>query len=236
MKTTPMTFANCPQQPHGGVLVDRVVPEAQREKEIARARSLPSIRVDLEAVITIEMIATGVLSPNTGFMNEENYKSVLNTGRLADGTVWPVPLSFAPIGDRNAEVIRQLSVGDEDALTNVDNDPVAILKIDDLFDYDKTERARQLFGTTDRSHPGVDSIYRRMGDVSLGGPLTLLQRADWGPLKTSPRTQRHLESFLHREKFRSVAGFITANLLHRGHEYIHRNALKKSTAFSCNRW
>src|SRR5690625_4180471 len=119
MKTTPMTFANCPQQPHGGVLVDRVVPEAQREKEIARARSLPSIRVDLEAVITIEMIATGVLSPNTGFMNEENYKSVLNTGRLADGTVWPVPLSFAPIGDRNAEVIRQLSVGDEVALTNV---------------------------------------------------------------------------------------------------------------------
>src|SRR5690625_3940369 len=229
MKTTPMTFANCPQQPHGGVLVDRVVPEAQREKEIARARSLPSIRVDLEAVITIEMIATGVLSPNTGFMNEENYKSVLNTGRLADGTVWPVPLSFAPIGDRNAEVIRQLSVGDEVALTNVDNDPVAILKIDDLFDYDKTERARQLFGTTDRSHPGVDSIYRRMGDVSLGGPLTLLQRADWGPfekLRQEPKDTWKL--FYTDKKFRSVAGFITgANPLHRGHEYIHRNALEE---------
>lgn len=229
MKTTPMTFANCPQQPHGGVLVDRVVPEAQREKEIARARSLPSIRVDLEAVITIEMIATGVLSPNTGFMSEENYKSVLNTGRLADGTVWPVPLSFAPIGDRNAEVIRQLSVGDEVALTNVNNDPVAILKIDDLFDYDKTERARQLFGTTDRSHPGVDSIYRRMGDVSLGGPLTLLQRADWGPFEKLRREPKDTWNLFYTEKkFRSVAGFITgANPLHRGHEYIHRNALEE---------
>ncbi|HLR77477.1 MAG TPA: sulfate adenylyltransferase [Burkholderiaceae bacterium] len=229
MKTTPMTFANCPQQPHGGVLIDRVVPEGQRAQEIERARSLPSIRVDLEAVITIEMIATGVLSPNTGFMNQENYTSVLKTGRLADGTIWPVPLSFAPIGDRNSEVIRQLSIGDEVALTDYRNEPVAILKIEDLFDYDKDQRALQLFGTADRSHPGVDSIYRRMGDVSLGGPITLLQRADWGPfekLRQEPKDTWKL--FYTDKKFRSVAGFITgANPLHRGHEYIHRNALEE---------
>lgn len=183
MKTTPLTFANCPQQPHGGVLVDRVIPEAEKAQAIARARTLPSIRVDLEAVITIEMIATGVLSPNTGFMNEENYMSVLSTGRLSDGTIWPVPLSFAPIGGRNTDVIAQLSIGDEVALTDYRDEPVAILQIDDLFAYDKKHRAQQLFGTTDRSHPGVDSIYRRMGDTSLGGPLTLLQRADWGPFE-----------------------------------------------------
>lgn len=229
MKTTPLTFANCPQQPHGGVLVDRVMPEAQRAQAIERARTLPSIRVDLEAVITIEMIATGVLSPNTGFMNEENYNSVLNSGRLADGTIWPVPLSFAPIGERNTEVIRSLSIGDEVALTNYNNDPVAILQIEDLFDYDKEQRAQKLFGTTDRSHPGVDSIYRRMGDVSLGGTLTLLQRADWGPfekLRRQPKDTWNL--FYNEKKFRSVAGFITgANPLHRGHEYIHRNALEE---------
>ncbi|MBI6631009.1 hypothetical protein JAO82_14130, partial [Pontibaca sp. S1109L] len=193
------------------------------------AKTLPAIRVDLEAVITIEMIATGVLSPNTGFMKQADYNSVLTDGRLADGTIWPVPLSFAPVGNRNSEVIKGLSVGDEVALTDYQNEPVAILSIEDLFEYDKRGRAQQLFGTTDRSHPGVDSIYRRMGDISLGGPVLLLQRADWGPfekLRREPKDTWRL--FYEEKKFKSVAGFITgANPLHRGHEYIHKNALEE---------
>src|SRR5690554_1244400 len=224
-----LNFKDYPQQPHGGVLVDQVVPAEQRAAAIAHAKTLPSIRVDLEAVITIEMIATGVLSPNVGFMNQADYKSVLSNGRLSNGVVWPVPLSFAPVGERNAEIIKGLSVGDEVALTDSNNEPVATLIIEDIFDYDKNGRAQQLFGTTDRSHPGVDSIYRRMGDTSLGGPLKLLQRADWGPfekLRREPKDTWRL--FYEEKKFRSVAGFITgANPLHRGHEYIHRNALEE---------
>src|SRR5690606_22945285 len=165
-----LNFDQYPQKPHGGTLVNQVVPAHLVADEIERARSLPSIRVDLEAVITIEMIATGVLSPNVGFMNQADYKSVLSNGRLSNGVVWPVPLSFAPVGERNAEIIKGLSVGDEVALTDSNNEPVATLIIEDIFDYDKNGRAQQLFGTTDRSHPGVDSIYRRMGDTSLGGP------------------------------------------------------------------
>src|SRR5690606_33425438 len=130
-----------------------------------------------------EMIATGVLSPNEGFMNQEDYTSVLNTGRLANGLIWPVPLSFAPTGERNKEIINTLSIGDEVTLADETKEPVAILKIEDIFPYDKEERARHLFGTTDRSHPGVDAIYRRMGDVSLGGKITLLRRVDWGPFE-----------------------------------------------------
>src|SRR5690606_15643959 len=183
MNDQTLNFDNYPQQPHGGKLVNQVVPEHLVKGEIERARALPSIRVDLEAVITIEMIATGVLSPNTGFMNQADYTSVLKSGRLADGTIWPVPLSFAPVGKTNSEIIKGLSVGDEVALTDYRNEPMAILKIEDLFDYDKNGRAQQLFGTTDRDHPGVDSIYRRMGDTSLAGPVTLLQRADWGPFE-----------------------------------------------------
>src|SRR5690606_21492717 len=229
MNDQTLNFDNYPQQPHGGKLVNQVVPEHLVKGEIERARALPSIRVDLEAVITIEMIATGVLSPNKGFMNEADYKSVLKDGRLANGTVWPVPLSFAPIGDRNSEIIKGLSVGDDVALTDSRNEPVAILTIEDMFDYDKGQRAQQLFGTTDRNHPGVDSIYRRMGDVSLGGTLHLLQRVDWGPfekLRREPKDTWRL--FYEEKKFRSVAGFITgANPLHRGHEHIHRNALEE---------
>jgi len=119
----PLAFKKYPQQPHGGELVNQVVPAEKREAMLAKARELPTIRIDLEASITIEMIATGVLSPNKGFMNEADYKSVLKEGRLSNGLVWPVPLSFAPIGERNREVIKTLSVGNEVALTDGGEEP-----------------------------------------------------------------------------------------------------------------
>ncbi|QQK76858.1 sulfate adenylyltransferase [Salicibibacter cibarius] len=222
-------LASYPQQPHGGKLVNRVLTGKERENAMEKAKKLPMIMVDLEAVITLEMIATGVLSPNEGFMNEEEYKSVLTKGRLKNGVVWPVPLSFAPVGDRNEQIIETLSVGDDVALVDETYDPVAILALDDLFEYDKEFRAWHLFGTTDRNHPGVDSIYRRMGETALGGPIQLLRRVHWGPfesIRLEPKDTWKL--FYEEKKFNSVGGFITgANPLHRGHEYIHRNALEE---------
>src|SRR5699024_2433198 len=214
---------------HGGKLVNRVLTGKEREQEIERAAKLPMIMIDLEATITIEMIATGVLSPNEGFMQEDDYKSVLKDGRLANGLVWPVPLSFAPVGDRNQQIVSSLSVGDEVALVDDKKEPIAILAVEDIFNYDKEERAKHLFGTTDRNHPGVDAIYRRMGDTALGGPINLLQRVNWGPfekLRLEPKDTWRI--FYEEKKFRSAAGFITgANPLHRGHEYMHRNALEE---------
>lgn len=222
-------FAKYPQRPHGGKLVNRVVSGKERDEELVRAKQLPMIMVDLEAAITIEMIATGVLSPNEGFMIESDYKSVLSRGRLHDGTVWPVPLSFAPTGERNKQVVETLAVGDEVALVDESKEPIAILTLEDIFAYDKEERASHLFGTTDRNHPGVDAIHRRMGEVALGGPIKLLRRVHWGPfekLRMEPIDTWRL--FYEEKKFRSVAGFITgANPLHRGHEYIHKNALEE---------
>lgn len=218
-----------PQQPHGGELVNQVLSGQELEDALERAKQLPMIVVDLEAVITLEMIATGVLSPNKGFMNEIDYKSVLTEGRLSNGVVWPVPLSFAPIGERNREIIQALEVGDEIALADSSKEAVAILKIEDIFDYDREFRATHLFGTVDRDHPGVDSIYRRMGDTALGGTIHLLRRVHWGPfedIRLEPKDTWKL--FYEEKKFKSVGGFITgANPLHRGHEYIHRNALEE---------
>lgn len=223
------TFDRYPQQPHGGTLVNQVVTGKQLEEERERAHSLPKIMVDLEAVITIEMIATGVLSPNVGFMCEDDYKSVLSEGKLKNGLIWPVPLSFAPVGERNQETIKSLTIGDDVTLVDENREPVAILNVQDIFAYQKEDRASHLFGTTDRDHPGVDAIYRRMGDVALGGPIKLLRRADWGPfekLRLEPKDTWRL--FYEEKKFRSTAGFITgANPLHRGHEFIHKNALEE---------
>src|SRR5690625_7675002 len=80
-----LNFEKYPQQPHGGKLVNRVAVGEEREKLLQEAVHLPKIMIDLEAIITTEMIATGVLSPNEGFMLEADYKSVLKEGRLANG-------------------------------------------------------------------------------------------------------------------------------------------------------
>ncbi len=222
-------FQNFPQQPHGGELVDAVLKDKDLATAIQKSKNLPAIMIDMEAVITLEMIATGVLSPNKGFMDEANYKSVLSKGRLENGLIWPVPLSFAPTGDRNKEVVATLAIGDEVVLIDEEKNPIAILTLNDIFSYDRSYRASKLFGTTDRNHPGVDAIYRRMGDIALGGPIQLLSRVDWGPfekLRLEPKDTWKM--FYEEKKFRSVAGFITgANPLHRGHEYIHKNALEE---------
>lgn len=222
-------FADYPQQPHGGKLVDVVIKGKELKDALKRVADLPAIMIDMEAVITVEMIATGVLSPNDGFMDEANYNSVLSKGRLENGLVWPVPLSFSPTGDRNTLVVESLSVGDEVALIDEGKNPIAIITLNDIFSYDREYRATQLFGTTDRNHPGVDAIYRRMGDTALGGTIKLLSRMDWGPfedLRLEPKDTWRI--FYDEKKMRSVAGFITgANPLHRGHEYIHKNALEE---------
>lgn len=223
------TFSKYPQQPHGGKLVNRVATGAEREEGLEKAKTLPKIMVDLEAAITLEMIATGVLSPHEGLMKEEDYISSLETGRLKNGLAWPVPLSFAPTGDRNKEVIASLSVGDEVVLVDENELPIAILNAEDIFAYDRDHRAQHVFGTTDRTHPGVDAIYRRMGDTAIGGKITLLNRPDWGPfeqLRLEPKDTWHL--FYEEKKFKTVAGFVTgANPMHRGHEYMHKNLLEE---------
>src|SRR5690554_5301409 len=222
-------FSKYPQQPHGGELVDLVLKDKELEAALKEIAELPMIMVDMEAVITLEMIATGVLSPNKGFMDEANYKSVLSKGRLENGLAWPVPLSFAPTGDRNKEVVKSLTVGNDVLLIDENKTPIAILTLNDIFSYDRSYRASQLFGTSDRNHPGVDSIYRRMGDTALGGTIKLLHRIDWGPFEKLRREPKETwKEFYEEKKFRSVAGFITgANPLHRGHEYIHKNALEE---------
>src|SRR5690625_7558720 len=93
------------------------------------------IMIDMEAVITVEMIATGVLSPNEGFMDEVNYKSVLSKGRLENGLVWPVLLSFATTVDRNRDVVYALDVGDDVTLADVDKIAIALIYLIDIILY-----------------------------------------------------------------------------------------------------
>jgi sulfate adenylyltransferase len=190
--------------------------------------SVPSIMIDDEAWITSEMIAVEALSPLHGFMTHEDYRHVLDEGRLSNGHPFPVVLSFAPAGKRNAETIKkQIKEGDTILLINQQKEGVATLNVEEKFEYDKKERAKKIFGTTDQAHPGVSQLYQRMGDVSLAGHLEVYKRPDWGAFEPFRKSPEESKKDIKRQKARDVVAFWTgANPVHRGHEHIQRNLME----------
>ncbi|MFQ6136884.1 MAG: sulfate adenylyltransferase [Candidatus Hydrothermarchaeales archaeon] len=213
--------------PLGGKLINRMLKGKKKEKAKEEAVELPSIPLDREAAINLEMIAVGVLSPNEGFMDQEDYRSVLYNGRLESGLPWTIPITFAPAGKKNAEVIKGLKEGEDIALVDDSGDPLAILHLEERFAYDKEERARQVFGTTERRHPGVDNLFTRRGDISLAGPIDMILRKSWGPfekMRLEPADTWRI--FYEEKRWETIVGFQTANPLHRGHEYLQKCALE----------
>ncbi len=201
--------------------------KAEKMRETEKDSSI-SIMIDEEAWITTEMIAVGALAPLHGFMNNEDYHSVLYNGRLADNSPFPVVLSFAPAGKRNAETVNNvLKEGDTVTLINTQKEPVATLVVEEKWTYDKKERAQKVFGTTDEHHPGVRKVYQRMGDVSLAGELTLFKRPNWGAFESLRLTPEDSKKMIKKQKAKSVVAFWTgANPVHRGHEHIQRNLME----------
>ncbi len=206
----------------------RIVGNSKLDELSRLSKEVPSIMMDEEAWITSEMIAVGALSPLHGFMTENDYSSVLKDGRLSDGHPFPVVLSFAPAGKKNAETIKnQVKEGDMVILINQLKEPVATLLVEEKWSYDKNERAQKIFGTTDVEHPGVKQVYQRMGDVSLAGNLELYKRPDWGPFEQFRKTPLESKNEIKKQKARDVVAFWTgANPVHRGHEHIQRNLME----------
>ncbi len=217
------------QTPLGGALVDRLLAGEAGDAARERAAGLPTIMIDHEAEIALEMIATGVFSPLTGSLTFEENESVLTVGRLPDETPWPLPLSFAPAGRLNARVLRGLQEGDEVALIDRHGDVVALHGVTQLYHLDRAARARGVFGTDDPTkHPGVAALFRRQGERALAGPVWLLRRPSWGAFENYRMTPSESYDLLYAQRgFGSVAGFVTgANPPHTGHEHMHRVALE----------
>jgi sulfate adenylyltransferase len=213
--------------PVGGRLVDRVLTGAKRDAALELARRLPQLPLTLDQVVTLEMIATGVLSPFEGYAGRRDYQSILDRGRLADGTPWTLPPTLAPADDDARRVLDRVRDGEGVALVDDRGRPVAVLHVQEKYGLDKDERARKLFGTTDRRHPGVDAIDRKLGDVAIAGPIDLIEKTHWGPFekyRLEPKDAWRL--FREERGWETVVAFQTANPLHRGHEHLQKCALE----------
>ena len=213
---------------HGGKLVNRIFDEGKRAQVLEECRNSPSIVLDEEDIKDIKNIARGVYSPIEGFLCKIDFESVVQSMRLEDGTIWPIPIVL----DVAKEKAGNYKEGSRILLVDNNSNPIAMLELRQKFDFDKNTFARNVFGTTDQAHPGVKSVYA-LGDILLGGKIDLIDNAK------DPFYNRNLDPketrFLFKERgWKSVVGFQTRNAPHLGHEYLQRSGLEVTDGLFIN--
>ena len=207
--------------PHGGTLVDRLVPESEAAAFAARAASLPTLPLDAREQADLELIATGAASPLTGFLGKADYQSVLDRMRLSDGTVWSLPFTLA------VDEATKVAVGEERGLVDANGRLWGTITITDVFTRDPLVESRAIYGTDEAAHPGVAYLLGRPKQL-VGGSVRVLPLGDDRPFLDYRFTPRELRAKISALGWRRVAGFQTRNPIHRAHEHLTKLALEVS--------
>tara|TARA_B100001079_G_scaffold10424_1_gene8589 strand:+ start:151 stop:1176 length:1026 start_codon:yes stop_codon:yes gene_type:complete len=167
------------------------------------------------------MIATGACSPLTGFMGQQDYSSVVEEMRLADGTVWSIPITL-PVTDEQVSDLK----GAEAAFLSTESDGViGKIQISDIYKSDKGREAEKVYLATDDKHPGVAALLTA-GDYYVAGDIEVYQLPEhkhFGEYRMSPG---QLRAVIEEKGWESVVAFQTRNPIHRAHEYITKCALE----------
>ena len=207
--------------PHGGKLINCYAPENERAELLERAKSLPAIAMDDKNISDLEMIACGAMSPLSGFLTKTDYASVVGGMRLADGTVWSIPITLAV----DKETAQQAEKSGSVALTDGNGSVLAILNVEDVYTYDKKVEAKNVYRTDDESHPGVAYVYQQ-ADYLLGGSITMLKRPDHPDFTDHRLEPAQTRAAFEERGWNTIVAFQTRNPIHRAHEYLQKCALE----------
>ena len=203
--------------PYGGKLVDLVLIGKEREKELARAAKLPSIKISMRNLCDLELLATGGFSPLATFMGKADYERVLREMRLADGTLFPLPITLT------VDPKELPTVGDELVLRNANNDVIAILTLDEVYHWDAETEGALAYGSTDPKHPMVSEM-ERWNKVCITGPMKVLNLPKYYDFIELRRTPAEVRRMLEGMGHDNVVAFQTRNPLHRIHEELTKRA------------
>ncbi|MGG3312095.1 sulfate adenylyltransferase [Paenibacillus lautus] len=216
--------------PHGGTLVQRVAQGAEREDLLKQVDTLHKIPVNAWSISDLDLIGVGAFSPLQGFLNEQDYKSVVSSMRLSDGTVWSIPVTLA-VDEFTA---AKLVVGEKAALVGEEDGVVyGVIDVESVYQVDQQVEAVQVFKTDDPEHPGVKKLFERPSTY-VGGPIQVLNRPQPGRFG-----EFYFDPVETREQFKAkgwntVVGFQTRNPVHRAHEYIQKSAMEIVDALFLN--
>lgn len=207
-------------EPYGGKLVNLVVGAEEREELLARAPKLPSIKITMRNLCDLELLATGGFSPLATFMSKADYERVLHEMRLADGTLWPLPITLT------ADPKELPTVGEDIVLRNTNNDVIAIMTLDEVYHWDADTEAALAYGSTDPRHPMISEM-DRWGKVCISGPIKVVNLPKYYDFIELRRTPAQVREMLEEMGNENVVAFQTRNPLHRIHEELTKRAAEQ---------
>ena len=206
--------------PHGGSLVDRIVSGDEAKALAETAKSLPQVALGMRPLSDLEMIAVGAFSPLTGFMTSRDYHAVVKDMRLAGGPVWSLPVTLsAPRSDAKAFESNQIALTDEAGTA------LAVMDVEEAFEYDKQEEARLVYRTDEEAHPGVAAVYAQ-DEMLIGGHVRVFRSQQHSEFLQHRRDPKETRAAFAEKGWKTIVGFQTRNPVHRAHEYIQKCALE----------
>lgn len=212
--------------PHGGTLVN-LIANAERCAELkAASKDWPSWDLTARQLCDLELLLNGGFSPLRGFLTRADYDSVCAKMRLADGTLWPMPITL----DVTEELAGKLKRGDTLALRDPEGVMCAVIHVEDVWKPDRNAEAAAVFGSTNREHPGVAYLQGTSHPCYVGGKLEGLElpiHYDYRPLRSTPAELR--ADFL-KLGWRRIVAFQTRNPMHRAHQELTLRAAKSVEA------
>ncbi|MGH8897792.1 MAG: bifunctional sulfate adenylyltransferase/adenylylsulfate kinase [Egibacteraceae bacterium] len=208
--------------PYGGTLVDLLVDQGRAAELKAASRDWLSWDLTPRQICDLELLLSGGFSPLRGFMGRADYESVCAEMRLADGTVWPIPIAL----DVPEGVARSLEPAGMLALRDPEGMMLAAFHVDERYQPDRQAEAQAVYGTTDLAHPGVAYLLQRTNPWYLSGRLeglSLPMHYDYRRLRPIPA---ELRAQFTQAGWRRVVAFQTRNPMHRAHHELTLRATK----------
>jgi sulfate adenylyltransferase len=207
-------------EPYGGKLVNLLISGEERQELLEKSNRLPSIQISARSLCDLELMATGAFSPIDRFMGKADYERVLTEMRMVDGTLFPIPITLPISEDALPNWSEQITLSDSH------NDTIAVMEIEEVYEYDPQREARLALGTTDPRHPLISEM-GQWGKFYISGQLKVLNLPRYYDFSELRRTPAEVRTALNAMGNANVVAFQTRNPMHRIHEELTKRAAEE---------
>lgn len=188
--------------------------------------NIPSLTLTQRQLCDLELLMNEGFAPLKGFMDSENYNRVVNEMRLADGTIWPMPI----ILDINEKTKQKIEGTTTIALRDTEGVVLALLNVSEIWKPEKIVEAKNVYGTTDTAHPGVEYIFNQTNEYYVGGEITKVSMPRHYDFPGIRKTPAELKALFKEKGYQKIVGFQTRNPMHRAHQELTRRASQEEGA------
>ncbi len=207
-----MSQSNGVAKPHGGKLINRI--------SNSNSSGLFSISISDDLSNDVENIADGIFSPLEGFLGQQDFETVCSRGRLANDLPWTIPIVL----DVDESTANKMKEAGDVLLQNSNSNGFAILKVEEIFRFDKDKTVKGVYGTDDTNHPGVARTMA-MKDFLVGGKIDYIKRPEENPIRKYRKTPTETREEFQKLGWKTIVAFQTRNPPHVAHEMLQKTSL-----------